>query len=181
MVHLHQQFFDELRKDFPHLELIAGLPKMNDLFEDKLPKLILMDDLMTEIFKEPLMTTLFTRLSRHSSITLVFSTQNYFDSGNTKTIVRNCNIKIIFDDPMDKVLIRSIGSTTMPKQPDFLNNCFDSLRHFFPKEKYPYILIDGQANKFMENIMFRSHIFPNELNEIKPICFFANPHYNKKH
>jgi hypothetical protein len=180
MLHLHNKFLEEIRSYFPHLEIIGGLPKSNDIYDDLLPKLLIMDDLMSEMFREAEMTHLFTRLSRHNNISLVFTTQNYFDSGHTKTIVRQCNVQIIFDNPMDKVLTRSIGGTIVPKQPDFLNNCFDSLRHFFPLEKYPYVMIDGNANKNMNDIMFRSHIFPDEANQIKPICFFVNPQYSKK-
>ena len=180
MLHLHNKFLEDLRSYFPHLEVIGGLPKSNEINDDLLPKLVIMDDLMSEMFRDPLMTDLFTRLSRHNSVSLVCTTQNYFDSGNSKTIVRQCNVQVIFENPMDKVLTRSIGSAIVPKQPDFLNNCFDSLRHFFPLEKFPYILIDGNANKNMKGIMFRSHVFPDFSNEIKPICFFVNPQYIKK-
>ena len=180
MLHLHNKFLEEVRSYFPHLEIVGGLPKSNVINDDLLPKLLIMDDLMSEIFRDPQMADLFTRLSRHNSVSLVFTTQNYFDSGHSKTIVRQCNVQIIFENPMDKVLTRSIGNTIVPKQPDFLNNCFDSLRHFFPQEKFPYILIDGNSNKNMNGIMFRSRIFPDQANDIKPICFFVNSHYIKK-
>jgi len=180
MLHLHHKYIDELKSYFPQLEIIGGLPKASNMFGDKLPKLIIMDDLMTDLFKDPGMTDLFSRHSRHNNISLIFTTQNFYDNGSTKTIVRQCNVQVIFDNPMDKVLTRSIGSAITTQQPDFLNNCFQSLRHFFPEEKYPYILIDGSASKKMNDIMFRSHIFPDESNDIQPICFFQNPQYNKK-
>ena len=179
MVDLHQKFTEELKTYFPHLELILGLPKMSQLFDDKLPKLVIMDDLMRQIFNNSQMLDLFTTLSRHNSISLVFSTQNYFDTGSSKTIVRQCNSKVIFDNTMDKVLTRNIGSELVPRQPDFLNNCFDSLRHYFEDEKFPYIVVDGQSHKHMKNLLFRSRIFPNEHDKINPICFFPNPNYVK--
>lgn len=157
----------------PQLEMVHGLPQQKDLVSDRLPKLIIMDDLMAEIFRDPRMTTLFTQLSHHNSISIIFTTQNYFETGNSKTIVRNCTAKVIFNDPMDKVLIRNIAAGC--SNSDFLFNCFSTLEHFFPEETHPYILIDGVSGKHMKRMMFRSHIFPDENNEIKPICFFVNP------
>lgn len=180
MIHQHRVYCDVLKGFFPNLEVIGGLPKSHNIFGDGFQKLVILDDLMTEIFRSSEMISLFSRLSRHGNTSLVFTTQNYFDSQGNKTIVRQCNVQVIFSDTLDKVMTRTIGSKITTKQPDFLNNCFDALRFYFPKEKHPYILIDGTANKHMNGIMFRSHIFPNELNEINPLCFFENPQYTKK-
>ena len=52
MLHLHNKFLEEVRSYFPHLEVIGGLPKSNDIYDDLLPKLLIMDDLMSELFRE---------------------------------------------------------------------------------------------------------------------------------
>ena len=176
---LHQDYFNELRQFYPNIEFVKGLPKIYDLQQDKLPKLIIMDDLMREIFASDNMSLLFSHTSHHSGISVIFTTQNYFETGNSKTIVRNCNAHIILDSLVSKVLIRNISMSFSP-QPNFLNNCFKSLKHYYPQERYRYILIDGIADGFMHEMIFRSHIFPDENGEINPICFFENPKYNEK-
>lgn len=181
MIHAHRVFCDVLKTFFPNLEVVGGLPKAHNVFNDgDFQKLVIIDDLMIEIFRSSEMTNLFSRLSSHGNTSVVFTTQNFFESQNNKTIVRMCNAQVIFNNNMDKVMIRNIGSMITTRQPDFLNNCFETLRFYFPKEKHPYILIDGTADQHMNGIMFRSHIFPNQLNEINPLCFFVNPQYNKK-
>lgn len=179
-MHLHQQFYKQLKTIFPQIELITGLPKMNEIDQDKLPKLILLDDLMGEIFDSPSMCALFTQISHHASISIIFTSQNYFDTGSKKTIMRNCNYKIVFKDPTDQGVLHSIGRAMVPKQPNFLNTCFDSLKHYFPAAKCPYLLIDGAADETMEGIYFRTNIFPDDDLTIRPICFFPNPQYKKK-
>lgn len=179
MVENHEKFIDELKTYYPHLEVILGLPKMSQIFDDNLQKLVIMDDLARQIFHSSQMVDLFSVTGRHSSVSVIFTIQNYYDTGSSKTIVRDCDTKVIFDYILEKGVIRNIGTEMVPKQPDFLNNCFDSLRDFFENEKYPYIVVDGNAHLTMNSLMFRSRIFPNAENNINPLCFFPNPQYVK--
>jgi len=39
--HQKRDFFNELRKEFPQMELILGLPKESNVLDNKLPKLII--------------------------------------------------------------------------------------------------------------------------------------------
>ena len=39
--HQKREFFEELRKEFPHIELVLGLPKESNVLDNKLPKLII--------------------------------------------------------------------------------------------------------------------------------------------
>jgi hypothetical protein len=40
--HLHEEYFEKLRREFKDIEIIKGLPIMGTLSDDTLPKLIIM-------------------------------------------------------------------------------------------------------------------------------------------
>jgi len=55
-----------------------------------------------------------------------------------------------------------------------------ALEHYFPNQRYPYLLVDGYANTNMQSMIVRSHIFPEEKDsKIRPLCLFVNPLHNK--
>ncbi len=136
MMHIHKRYIDELTTYFPQIELISGLPKTSQLFDNSLPKLLVMDDLMREINADKNIPDLFTRFSRHTNTTLVYCTQNYFDTGNSRILTRKCNVQVFFDDPLDKTYIRNISAKVVSGQSSsFLSNCLDSLRHFYKENR----------------------------------------------
>lgn len=66
------------------------------------------------------------------------------------------------------------------KSPNFLNNCFATLDHYFRGNRFLYILIDGHTMSPMTELRIRSQIFPGADDQIRPICFFANPKVKDK-
>lgn len=169
---IHFQIYESIKKYFPETELIFGLPKPSDLIGDLLPKLVIMDDLMQQIFSSPFMEEVFIQHSHHSSCSLIFTTQNFFNTGKTKTIMRQCNYKVIFNSPSDQLILRHIGCQLKPETPNFLINIFSTLDRLFPQDDYKYILIDGEPKSKMKHLRVRTHIFPNNENKIEPLCFF---------
>lgn len=169
---VHLTIFDKIKEFFNQAELIYGLPKPTDIIGDALPKLVIIDDQMTQIFTSPFMEEVFIQHSHHSSCSLIFTTQNFFNSGKTKTIIRQCNYKVIFNSPADQVILRHISCQLKPDQPNFLINVFQTLDQLFPADDYKYILIDGEPKSKMKKLRIRTHIFPNNDNVIEPICFF---------
>lgn len=166
------QIYESIKKYFQEAELIFGLPKPSDLIGDSLPKLVIMDDLMQQIFSSPFMEEVFIQHSHHSSCSLIFTTQNFFNTGKTKTIIRQCNYKVIFNSPSDQLILRHIGCQLKPENPNFLINIFSTLDRLFPKDDYKYVLIDGEPKSKMKQLRVRTHIFPNNDNKIQPLCFF---------
>jgi hypothetical protein len=169
---VHITIFDKIKEFFNQAELIYGLPKPADIIGDTLPKLVIIDDQMLQIFNSPFMEEVFIQHSHHSSCSLIFTTQNFFNSGKTKTIIRQCNYKVIFNSPADQVILRHISCQLKPDQPNFLINVFQTLDQLFPSDDYKYILIDGEPKSKMKKLRIRTHIFPNAENVIEPICFF---------
>jgi len=135
-----------------------------------LPKLLLVDDQMVPLLNSPNMEDFFTQDSHHYNCSIFFTLQNYYSSGRSKTILRQCVYKIIFNDPGDRILIRNISCTVAPNA-QFLSKCFQMLEQRFPSDLH-YLLIDTNPRSAMKQMVVRSQIFPNESNEIIPICFF---------
>lgn len=168
---VHLEIFNEIKSSFPQAELIYDLPKPSDIIGDMLPKLVIMDDLMHLIFSSPFMEDLFIQHSHHSSCSLIFTTQNFFNTCKTKTIIRQCNYKVIFNSPSDQIILRHISCQLKPDNPNFLINVFQTLEKLFPEDDYKYVLIDGEPKSRMKQLRIRTHIFPNVDGKIEPICF----------
>ena len=168
---LHDDYFKKLQGFCPNVELILGLPKPNVIKSDTLPKLLLIDDLVKPLLKDPFMEECFVQNSHHSGCSIAFCTQNYFEASKSKTIVRQCNYKVFFNDPCDKTLLRNIGAQIEPTGPQLLIKAFKLLYSLKPKDDFQYILIDGDTQSAMKNNLFiRTDIFPVN-GVIRPICF----------
>ena len=74
---LHQklQFFNKLKGEFNEIELVLGLPKEENVLDNALPKLILIDDLMTDVYKNPFVEQMFIQHSHHNSASIAFTAQ----------------------------------------------------------------------------------------------------------
>lgn len=165
--------FQEIRKVFPSAQLHLGLPditKLNLNF-DQTPKLIVIDDLMTEFLASYQMVKLLSVEVHHCNITTIFTLHNLFaPSKFGRTITRNINYKVLFSNRLDIKEIRNV-SLQISNQPNFLKSCFEFLSKEFPSEP-PYILIDGHIKSKLKTWFVRSHIFPSTDSEIRPIIFF---------
>ena len=91
--------FDRIQSSFPTAELISGLPdiaKLN-LDLDKWPKLLIIDDLMSEFLSSKHMLKLLSIQVHHFSISTVVTLHNYYATSKFgKTLSRNMNYKIFF-------------------------------------------------------------------------------------
>ncbi len=166
----HSEYMEKLKLLCPQIEIFYGLPTPDETRTNFLPKLLLVDDQMTAILNSPNMEDFFTQISHHYNCSIFFTMQNYYSSGRSKTILRQCTYKIIFNDPGDRILIRNISCTVSPNS-QFLSKCFTMLEERFPTDLH-YLLIDTNPISPMKQMVVRSQIFPNTSGEIVPICFF---------
>jgi len=172
MSQIHHQTFEKMKEFFPSIEYCLDLPKASEILMDNLPKLVIMDDLSSKILRDPFMENVFIQHSHHNSCSMVFTTQNYFAQSKNKTIIRQCNYKVIFQSPTDMVLLRHISCQLKPDDANFLSKVFEELEQLFPDDNYKYILIDGEPKSLMKRFRVRTHIFPDSNGKIEPICFF---------
>ena len=166
----HSEFITKVQSICPEIEILYGLPTPQETRANFLPKLLLVDDQMVPLLNSPNMEDFFTQDSHHYNCSIFFTLQNYYSSGRSKTILRQCVYKIIFNDPGDRILIRNISCTVAPNA-QFLSKCFQMLEQRFPSDLH-YLLIDTNPRSAMKQMVVQSQIFPNESNEIIPICFF---------
>lgn len=176
------EFNNRLKTIVPNIQILYGLFETKHLFSNSLPKLFVVDDLMSELSRNSFILQVFTRTSHHENATIICTTQSYFECN--KVLRDQVNYKIIFHDPTSDVVVRNVSSqmsaefrTSKGDSSSFLANCFDALKEHFPDEKYPYIMIDSQFRSGNSHSRIRSRIIPNKNGIIQPICFFKNLHY----
>ena len=165
--------FEEIKKAYPNAKLIFGLPdvtKLNLNF-DSTPKLLIIDDLMTEFLNSFQMVKLLSVEVHHCNITTIFTLHNLFaPSKFGRTITRNINYKVLFSNRLDLKEIRNV-SLQISNHPNFLSESFLFLNKEYPSDP-AYILIDGHIKSKLKNLFVRSRIFPDLDSEIRPVFFF---------
>jgi hypothetical protein len=75
--------------------------------------------------------------------------------------------------------LSKISSQIMPGVSNFMYSNFQFLMKTFPDNKFHYILVDGHTHSKMGQMHIRTHIFPDQNGDIKPIIFYPNT-TNKK-
>ena len=180
-IHLHQEFIKKLEEAFSAVEVVEGLPKVADLHlkEDKMQKLLIIDDLMSSVFDSHTMMDLVTKDSHHCNCSVVITCQNYFHPSKFgRTFVRNCSEKVIFFDKTDAKQLSILSTQIFPSQPNFLKNCFDWIYKEHPNTPLKYILIDSSVmSHFPHNALVRTFIFPEKEKNpstIRPVLFFPS-------
>jgi hypothetical protein len=171
------QFFDRLKKEFESLEILQGLPDINELqlTYNNEPALLIVDDLMNDVLSSKKMVEIATVHSHNFNLSVVFVFQNFYANGKySTTLQRNSQYKVLFYNSADLVELRHL-STQMSNNAKFLSQCFEYLMEHFPESKSFYLLIDGHYRSSVKKFWCRSHIFPElHKGDVTPIIFFPN-------
>lgn len=179
----NQEFFKRLQIEFPKIELCQGLPNIALLQLDmnNLPKLILIDDLMSQVMASHDMIDLLSKDVHNFNISVCITLQNYYAVGRYgKTLMRNSQYRIIFYNQIEYQELTNISYQISGKK-KFLSLCFQSLFREFPQDPSHYLLIDGHFRSQLKQFWCRTHIFPKDKGgEIEPIIFYPNPNSNYK-
>jgi len=170
-------FFDRLKNEFPSLEIIQGLPDINELqltFNNE-PALLIVDDLMNDVLNSKKMVEIATIHAHNFNLSVIFILQNFYAAGKfSTTLQRNSQYKVLFYNSADLVEQRNL-SMQMAGSAKFLPLCFDYLLDHYPESKSFYLLIDAHMRSAIKKFWCRSHIFPQNHNgPITPIVFFPN-------
>ena len=178
-IHLHKDFIENLRSDCANIEIVEGLPDLEEvhLTADKnTHKLLILDDLMTKVFASANMLELMTSTSHHNNISVVIITQSIFlPSKHRLTLVRNCSEKVFFHNKVDQLELSIISRQIYPSKPHFLKKCFDQVYAKTKKKDLKYLLIDASPlSDVPQNAIVRSFIFPREDGKVRPIFFLPS-------
>ena len=176
-LHLHQDFLAKLREACEAVEIVEGLPDIQELHlatEKNSHKLLVLDDLMIKAFVSSSLLELITRTSHHSNISVVIVTQSMFlPAKHRLTLIRNCSEKVIFHDKIDQMQLSILSRQIFPSKPRFLRECFDFIYQKTEKFDLKYVLLDASPlSEVPYNAIARSFIFPDKDGKIRPIFFF---------
>ena len=148
-----QDVFNEMRMDFG-VTFVQGLPS-EDMLRESIPKLLLVDDLMSEIGLET--ETIFTRLSHHTSTSVILIVQNIFQK-NLRTISLNSHYIILMKNPRDRTQINNLGKQMYPGNVTFLREAYDDAT----ERPHGYLLIDLRQDT-IDIGRIRTNIFPGDV------------------
>ena len=106
----YQPLFDIIRKNWllknKQISFIKGVPKnMDQILQSnfEIPKLLIIDDLMNEVARDPAVSNIFTKGSHHLNTSIMLLTQNLFQKGpEFRTMSLNSHYMIVFKNPRDR-------------------------------------------------------------------------------
>ncbi len=177
-MHLHQVFLETLRNIYPKIEIVEGLPNINELHlkDDNVPKLLIIDDMMQGTFGSKSMLDMITKDSHHCNCSLVVTCQNIFmPTRYGRTFVRNCSEKVIFFDKTDANQLSILTRQIFPRFPYFLQDCFDWIFSHRRNDLLKYLLIDSSSLSHLPyNAIVRSCIFPDKDGIVRMRLFFPD-------
>lgn len=141
--------------DFPEVEFHEGLPDVGS-FDGRSRTLLIIDDLMNEADQN--VCNLFTKLSHHRNVSVVFITQNLFHKNrHVRTMNLNTHYLVLFKNPRDATQIAIVARQMYPGKSKFVVEAFKDAT----KEPYGYLLIDLRPETD-ERYRIRTNIFPDD-------------------
>lgn len=167
----NQEYLTELKKICPDIMLVENEPPQSVVRGSQLT-LFILDDMMGKLFENRQWEELFTQTSHHLSNSVIYTSQNYFNSKRDQTIVRNLSYQIIFYRNADLRYMRNV-SAQFSTDPKFFKNCFEILeKEESPKELYKnFILIDNHPMNPWRKYPVRGMIMPRSDGHIRPLLF----------
>lgn len=156
----HQKLFDEMQ-NIPNLTFHEGLPdrqRLEELADNTKHSLVILDDLMSKIVQSEELLHLFTIMSHHRGISVVYLSQNLFNQGRyAKTIALNSANFVLFRNPRDMRQLLTFASQILPGQTQYFLDCFTKST----QRMYNYILVDLSSHRDRKYLL-RTGIFPGD-------------------
>lgn len=147
--------FQPIFAEFPGIEFHEGLPDVSR-FDGRKRVLLILDDLMNEADQN--VCNLFTRISHHRNVSVVFVTQNIFHRNRfVRTMNLNTHYIVMFKNPRDAGQVATLARQMYPGKSKFVVEAYKDAT----KEPYGYLLIDLRPETD-ENYRVRTNIFPDD-------------------
>jgi hypothetical protein len=104
--------FQPMFAEYPTVEFQEGLPNV-DQFDGRQRVLLIIDDLMNEADQN--VCNLFTKLSHHRNVSVVFITQNLFHKNKfVRTMNLNTHYIVMFKNPRDASQVAILARQMYP-------------------------------------------------------------------
>ena len=151
--------WQEMFREMEGVEFVRGLTE--DLVSRENLKghtCLVIDDLSDEV-DEKLIEALFTKISHHRNISLIFLLNNLYYRGlkNMRDISLNTHYLVVFRSARDRDSIATIARQMYAKKYKLLLSAYEDAT----SEKFGYLLIDSKAAT-PDEIRLRTKIFPGE-------------------
>ena len=108
------EFLDSLKTIYPSIIIIEGFKEAmatSNFAFDNLPKLLILDDLISELMKAPEFLDRLIKDSHHSNITVIFSSQYlYFPSKFSTTIRGQISEIVVFYEKGNMAAVKKLGT-----------------------------------------------------------------------
>lgn len=141
------------------VEFHEGLPDLAR-FDGSQRTLLILDDLMHET--DDRVTKIFTKISHHSDVSVLYLTQNLFYGGKqNRTIGLNAHFLVLFKNPRDATQITCLARQMHPTKSSFMVEAFKDAT----EKPFSYLLVDLKADT-EEKYRLRANIFPDETNYV---------------
>ena len=155
---IYQPCFEEMFER--GIQFHEGIPNEDNL-EEWFPKgrgILILDDLMNEGSSDKRVLDLFTKLSHHRDITVLYLCQDMFPVGKyAKTISRNAHYIVAFKNPRDQLGVRNGLLQAFPGTWQVALKVYQHVT----KKPYEYLLLDlHPASDDQERLV--THIFKEE-------------------
>jgi hypothetical protein len=155
-----QKAYEELGK-LQHVTLHEGVPTralMEEFTYDREPTLLVLDDLMAKIIKDPDVQHYVTVMSHHNNIGIVLIMQSIFPQGKcARTISLNCHYMILFNNRRDLNQIKVFARQIMPGRSNFFIDSYQKA----VSTLYSYLVVDIHPNS-NPKFELRTRIFPQD-------------------
>lgn len=154
-----QPIYLELKKENENVTLVEGYPEdeLNAYISQNLNILLVLDDMMLELGNDDRLANLFTKM-RHQNVSTIFLTQNFYHNGkHIKTVTRNSQYIVIFENPRDLTMIMTLGRQMFPSKPKFLCGAFQQAT----AKPYGYLLLDLKPG-VDKKLRVREGVMPDE-------------------
>ena len=140
---------------FMKFRVVRGIPEQ-DLFKDLKPRLLIIDDLMSETNSD--VVDLFTKGSHHFNSSVMYVTQNIFNQGKgRRTISLNAHYIVAFKNPRDRVQIQTLSRQVSPDNTLYIQEAYKDATD----TPFGYLLFDLKQTT-LDLHRYRTNIFPGD-------------------
>ena len=149
--------FQPMFNNYPRVNFHEGLPELShEVFDGREPTLMIVDDLMAET--NQLVANIFTKISHHRNISVLYLTQNVFDKNKyNRTISLNAHYLVLFKNPRDGTQFATLSRQMYPNSSKFAVEAYQDATSV----PYGYLLVDLKSDQD-ERCRLRTNIFPGE-------------------
>jgi len=149
--------FQSTFNNYRQIHFHEGLPDMSEAaFDGSESTLLILDDLMAET--NLLVANVFTKISHHRNVSVVYLTQNLFDKNKyARTISLNAHYLALFKNPQDATQFATLAREMYPYASKFAIEAYKDAT----SAPYGYLLIDLKPDHG-DRCRLRTNVFPGE-------------------